>query len=142
MWSSLRRPAFVAVCVACGSLIVVPGASAACGPVQWRTLRDGIQRCPRTHGLLSDWTWQQLRWSTWNGTRAVGHGIAVHRTGSTVDERDLIQIRLLRVRRCPDEQQIYTRISVTWYQPNGVQHLSWSYYCAPRLVSGGGGGGG
>lgn len=45
-------------------------------------------------------------------------GIAVRRTGSTVDEEDLIQIQLFRVRRCPDGKRIYTRIKVTWYYPN------------------------
>ena len=138
----MGRLALTASAALCVALMATSTASAACGQVQWRTLRDGRQRCPRTHSFLSDWSWQGLRWSTWSGTRVVGHGTAVHHSGTVVDERDRIEIQLFRVRRCPDGNRIYTRIKVTWYYPDGVQHLSWPYYCTPRLVNGGGAGGG
>jgi hypothetical protein len=123
-------------------VLTAASASAACGQVEWRTLWDGRQRCPRSHSVLSDWSWQRLRWTTWNGSRAAGHGTAAHRSGTTVDERDRIEIELFRVRRCSDGKRIYTRIKVTWHYPDTVGHLSWPYYCTPRLVNGGGGGGG
>jgi hypothetical protein len=124
--------------------IVVSSAAAvhASGRVYWRSLRDGDQRWPRAHGMLSDWQWTHLRWSSWSRQTARGHGLAVHRSGYQVDERDRIEIVLSRTALCPDGARIYTRISATWHYPTGTRHYRWSYHCRPRLTTSGLGAGG
>ena len=127
----------------CLALSAVATGARHCGSVYWRSIRNGDQRCPRTHSILSDWHWANLHWSTWNTSGATGHGIAIHHTGYQVDERDPIQIRLSRTRRCLDGRRIYTRINVTWqYATIGTRSYSWPYHCTPRDAPSGVGAGG
>jgi hypothetical protein len=136
----------VAGLAVCFVLAVTPSLASArsCGGTYWRSLRDGDQRCPRTHSVLSDWTWSNLRWSKWNAGAATGNGTAVHHSGYQVDERDPIQILLYRPKVCGDGTRIWTRISVVWHYPSppGTQHYTWSYYCQPRDTTSVGAGGG
>jgi hypothetical protein len=127
--------------VVLAAALITPPASAArnCFAATWRTDRDGDQNCPRSHSYLSDWNWTQLSWTVWGKLRAGGRGVAVHRSGAQVDERDEIRIRLSQPKDCSDGTRIYTRIDVAWYYPTGLQHYSWRYYCQPGLTPGGGG---
>lgn len=123
-----------------------------CG-VYWRSFRDGDQRCPRTHGMLSDTYWTKLRWSSWNASGARGQGVEVHRRaicgGHPVrcrDESDPVRIHLTRTRTCGDGRSIYTRISmITSYSYTGRRITlrdAWSYHCQPSDAPKGFGAGG
>lgn len=115
--------------------------SARCARVRWRSLRDGDQICPRTHGVVADVSWIDLRWSEWTRMEASGRGQQVHYdTGTEIDQRWPIRIKLTRFRLCPGGVRIYTRIAFTLYSSNGrraIDQSSWSYTCQG---SGGGGG--
>jgi hypothetical protein len=91
--------------------------------------------------VLSDVSWIDLRWSEWTRAAAIGRGQQVHyNTGSEIDQRSPIRIKLTRVRLYPGGVRIYTRIASTLYSSNGrrvIDQTSWSYTCRG---SGGGGG--
>ena len=55
----LATAGLVAV-VLCGVLASSAAAVHPCGRVYWRSLRDGDQRCPGTHSMISDWRWTHL----------------------------------------------------------------------------------
>lgn len=143
---TLRMVLTVAVLALCCMLASVTASAAArpCGRTHWLTLRDGDQRCPGTHSVLSDWTWTSLHWSKWNAGAATGTGTAVHHSGSQVDERDPIQVLLYRPTVCGDGTRIWTRISVVWHYSSapGTRHYTWPYYCQPRDTTSVGAGGG
>lgn len=124
--------------------------SRGCARVYWRSLRNGDQRCPYTHSILSDLSWR-LHWRSWNGHSAYGVGVSVARNAicnshGCHDQRDPLRVRLTRPRDCPDGTTIWTRINAAGSELiNGrrVESSSqWSYACTPRLGSGGGVAGG
>src|SRR5664280_1108325 len=43
-----------------------------------RAVRNGNQRCPRTHSILSDIFWGRLHWTKWGSSGAAGYGVEVH----------------------------------------------------------------
>jgi hypothetical protein len=71
-----------------------------CRSVIWRSLRNGEQNCPTRRSVLADLSWIKLRWTQWNTRGAVGTGISAHYTGSKIDMRSPISIRLTRARTC------------------------------------------
>ena len=122
------------------------GSSHRCGHVYWRSVRNGDQICPQTHSVLADVAWIKLRWTRWGRSEAVGHGLQVHYyTGTQIDMRNPIRIRLSRSVQCADGRTIYSQIHVVEYSSNHrrvIHRYAWSYACDPRLTSSGEGGGG
>ena len=128
-----------------------------CAPVYWRSARDGDQRCPRTHGLISDVGLIHLRWTKWSEREATGYGLSAHHIvlscqprppyhcRTKIDSSSPIWIRLTRVKLCADGRRIYSRINLGSYSANRRHSQSrdvWSYYCRPRYTSRGSGAGG
>lgn len=120
--------------------------------VYWRSVRNGDQRCPRTHSVISDLCWNKLRWTAWNAREAIGTGREVYRngicSGVPVRCRDTsvpLRIRLTGTKMCAGGARIYSRISAVTYSANGRRvtgRAAWSYICHGRLTSRGGGGAG
>jgi hypothetical protein len=91
------------------SALVVPVASPArptaratrgCADVYWRSLRNGDQRCPYTHSILSDVYWR-IRWHSWSNSTAYGIGVWVGRNAicdlnGCRDQRGPLRVRLTR----------------------------------------------
>jgi hypothetical protein len=111
-----------------------------CRSVIWLSLRNGSQNCPAFHSVLADVSWIDLRWTQWNMREAVGTGISAHYTGSKIDMRTPISIRLTRVRTCRGQPpaRIYSHVEVTDSVDHVRQHGGWSYDCAGRGSAGGG----
>jgi hypothetical protein len=122
MTKAVARRLMLAALVA--SALVAPIASPArptaratrgCAAVYWRSLRNGDQRCPYTHSILSDVYWR-LHWHSWNSSTAYGIGVWVGRNAicnphGCRDQRAPLRVRLTRPRDCPDGTTIFTRIS-------------------------------
>ena len=126
-----------------------------CAPVYWRSARDGDQRCPRTHGLISDVGLIHLRWTKWSDREATGDGLSAHRVvlscqlrppyhcRTKIDQSGPIGIRLTRTVQCADGRRIYSRIQLVSYaaKPCAMPTMRhdrrrpprgrWSYYCRP-----------
>jgi hypothetical protein len=138
--------------VAAALRTAAPGSVNACARVYWRSIRNGDQRCPRSHSMLSDVSWVKLRWSSWSVAGATGRGVQVHRDaiggGQPVrchDQTNSIKVRLSHSRWCSDARRICARIDVVEYSHDGRRvsyRVGWSYYCTPRLPSRGLDGGG
>jgi hypothetical protein len=111
-----------------------------CRSVIWRSLRNGEQNCPTSHSVLADLSWIKLRWNQWNTQEAVGTGVSAHYTGSKIDMRTPITIRLTRVRTCQGQPpaRIYSHVEVTDSVDHVRQRGGWSYDCAGRGSAGGG----
>jgi len=112
-----------------------------CPAIYWRTLRDRAQVCPPRHSLLADEALTGLRWSMWSaaGARGVGN-LSCTDSGCTVDVLAHAQIRLSRVRRCPDGARIFTRFDAYFtdqQEPVGSQY-GWRIPC--NGATGGGNG--
>jgi hypothetical protein len=118
-----------------------PGSAAdACAHTFWRTLRNGDQRCPRTHSLLSDVYWTNLHWTQWTASKAVGHGSQVDADAicggmpfRCRNETNPIRITLTRPKLCADGKRIYSRISIVEHATEGsvTSRASWSYRSGP-----------
>lgn len=123
----------------------------ACSGVFWRSLRDGDQRCPRTHSLVSDIYWNDLRWTSWGPNSASGYGQQVHRLGVCVGQPlrchnsyNPIWVHLYNPIRCPSGRRIYAVIDVTELsRAHRVTSFDrWPYWCQPAATTIGGGAGG
>lgn len=156
MTKALARRLILAALVAPALLVPIssparPTARAArgCAEVYWRSLRNGDQRCPYTHSILSDLYWR-LHWHSWNSSTAYGIGVWVSRNAicnpqgqGCRDQRGPLRVRLTRPRNCPDGRTIFTRISIIAFDvgPDGRRVNSrsqWSYACIPRDGTGDG----
>ena len=131
----------------------VPGLvhGGSCARVFWRSVRDGNQRCPVTHSILSDIYWSRLHWTRWSEQQASGYGYQVHRqalcTGAPLvcrDQLNPIDIHLSRPKVCPSGDRIWSRIDVIERAGKGriTGRTHWAYSCTPSEPSIGLGGGG
>ena len=131
---SLLRVVSIAMFVVCAWLSI-PGVTAAqtqgrrdCASVYWRTGRDGDQRCPSTHSIIADLSYNDLHWTDWTNSQANAHGDVLQfddapgpRAGSIVQA---LKITLTRVRRCSDGRSIYTRLTGTLYAAQRIIGLN------------------
>jgi hypothetical protein len=115
-------------------------------------VRNGNQRCPLTHSILSDVYWSRLHWTGWSDRQASGYGYQVHEqavcSGAPVvcrNEVNPIDIHLSRPKVCASGGRIWSRIDVIERAGNSRRitgQTHWLYTCTPSEPSIGLGGGG
>jgi hypothetical protein len=103
-----------------------------CPRIYWRTLRDGAQVCPPRHSVIGGEALTGLRWSAWTASGARGSGNLTCTDSGCLDEiLAHADVRLSRVRRCPDGARIFTRFDVHLtdrHEPVG-RHWGWRIPC-------------
>jgi hypothetical protein len=100
-----------------------------------------IKTAQRSHSILADQSWINLKWSQWNAQEAVGTGISAHYdTPTKIDMRTPIMITLTQVRTCQTQPtaRIYSHIELTHKVGHIREHAAWSYNCVGRGSAGGG----
>jgi hypothetical protein len=67
-----------------------------CSRVSWRSERNGNQRCPVAHSLLSDTGWIRLHWTSWGDQQAFGYGEQVHENALCSGEPVVVGLRSIQ----------------------------------------------
>jgi hypothetical protein len=109
-----------------------PAVAPRCAGIVWRSLRNGDPICPRTHSVLADISWIDLRLSVWNDHEVVGRGYESRfDAGYEVGRAGRVQITLTRVRRCSGATEIYSHIVVVAQPVAGWprSRSAWSSTC-------------
>ena len=105
--------------------------------IYWRSARnrplDAVR--PRSHSVLADIRYRNLRWSRWGQPHALGRGSFVWDCQIPAGPNSCkplivpMTITLSNIKTCPDTRQIYGRATV---RPKGVRSDVLTYDCRGR----------